>query len=64
MKGKPEVFEFSDLCVVTAPPQVYDVGYAEGVQLLYVCLGLYCASKREPFAHEEGLHGLGPLLVP
>jgi hypothetical protein len=64
MKGKPEMFEFSNLCVVSAPSQVYHVGYSEGLQLLHVGLGLYCASKREPFAHEEGFHRLGRLLVP
>jgi len=61
MKGEPKMFEFSDLRVVIAPPQVYDVGYTEGLQLLHVSLGLYCASKREPFAHEEGFHRLGLL---
>jgi hypothetical protein len=29
-----------------------------------VGLGLYCASEREPFAHEESLHRLGPPLIP
>jgi hypothetical protein len=61
MKGKPEVFEFSDLCVVSAPSQVYDVSYSEGLQVLHMCLGFNCASEREPIAHEESLHRLGPL---
>lgn len=64
VKAQPNVAELTHLRVVFAPSQVYDVGYAEGLQLLGVCLGLYCASKREPFAHEEGLHRLGLLLVP
>ena len=56
MKGEPDVLELAHLCVVLAPPQVDDVGYAEGLQLLCVGLGLDRASKREPLAHEEGLH--------
>ena len=64
MKGEPDVWELTDLRVVLAPPQVDDVGYAEGSQLLYVGLGLDCASEREPFAHEESVHRLAPLSVP
>ncbi len=54
------MLELADLRVVLTPPKVYDVRYAEGLQLLCVCLGLDGASKREPSAHEEGLHRLGP----
>ena len=61
MKREPDVSELADLGVVLAPPQVDDVGYAEGLQLLHMGLGLNCASEREPFAHEESLHRLGPL---
>jgi len=56
--------KLTDIRIVLAPSQVYDVGYAEGLQLLYVGLGLDGASEREPFAHEESLHRLGPRLVP
>jgi hypothetical protein len=64
MKAKPSVMELADLRVVLAPAQIDDVGYAEGSKLLYVGLGFYCASEREPFAHEERLHRLGPLSDP
>ena len=40
------------------------MGYSEGSQLLHVGPGLYCASERKPFAHEESLHRLGPLSLP
>lgn len=49
---------------IAGPSQIYNVGYSEGSQLPDVGLGLYCASEREPFAHEESLHRLGPVLIP
>jgi hypothetical protein len=59
-KGKPDVGKLLDFFIV-GPPQIYNVGYSEGSQLFHVGLGLYCASEREPFAHEESFHRLGPL---
>lgn len=55
MKRKPDVFEFTDLRIVIAPAKVYDVSYSEGPQLLHMCFGFDCASKREPLAYKKGL---------
>jgi hypothetical protein len=62
-EGKPEVEKLLNVSIVR-PSQINDVGYSEGSQLLHVGLGLYCASEREPFAHEESFHRVGPLSIP
>lgn len=49
---------------IVRPPQIYDVGYSERLQLLHVGLGFDCAAEREPFAHEERFHQLGPVWIP
>ena len=57
------MFELLNLPIIGAP-EIYDVGDTEGSELLHVGLGLDCASKREPSAHEESLHRLAPGLIP
>jgi hypothetical protein len=60
---KPEMFELLNLQIMGAP-EIYDVGYTDSLNLLYVGLGRDCASKREPSAHEEGLHRLALGRIP
>ena len=57
------MFKLLNLAIIGAP-EVYDVGYSEGSKLLHVGLGLDCASKREPWAHEESFHRLAPGRIP
>lgn len=59
-EGEPQARKFLNLFIVR-PSQIYDVGYSESLQFLHVGLGFDCASEREPFAHEESFHRLGPL---
>jgi hypothetical protein len=63
LEGKPDVSELLNVSVTRAS-EVYDVSYSERLQLLHMGLGFYCASEREPFAHEEGFHRLGALRNP
>jgi hypothetical protein len=62
-EGKPEVRELLNLPIIR-PTQIYYVGYSQGFQLLHLRLALDCASEREPFAHEESFHRLGPVSIP
>ena len=50
--------------LIVRSTQIYDVGYAEGLQFLRMSLGSYGASEREPFAHEESSQGLYRREVP
>jgi hypothetical protein len=60
---QPEIFELLNLSIV-GTSEVYNVGDSDSPKLFHVGLGLDCASKREPFAHEESFHRLAPGRIP
>jgi hypothetical protein len=64
VEAEPYMAKVTDFCVVLAPAKVDDVSYSEGLELFHVGLCLYCASEREPFAHEKNLHQLAPVRFP
>jgi hypothetical protein len=43
-------------------PQIDDVGYPEGLQLLYVPPGCNGAAKRQPLAYPKQLHAGAPFV--
>jgi hypothetical protein len=63
LEREPDVGKLLNLLIVRLA-QVYYVGYSERFQLPCMRLGFNCASEREPFAHEESFHRLGPLSIP
>jgi len=56
VEAQPDVRELADLGIVLAPPQVDDVGDAQGAEALDVAPACNGAAKRQPAINKEDLH--------
>lgn len=61
VEAQPDMGELADLGVVLAPPQVDDVGDAEGPKLFDVLPTCDSASECQPLSHEKRFHRARPL---